>query len=294
MNTCLKLVSTAILIFSLGGLALGQDPEKGLHELVATERAFAAETVKLGFRDGFVKFFADDGIGFGPHPQRTREVLLKSPPPVGPRKVIFNWAPIFGDISLAGDLGYTTGPVLFTDLAENPRPPWHGIYFSVWQKQADGSWKVAIDLGVDTPNAVAPIDSEFTAAESVKRGTAKIPMGDDYRKLDQTLWESIANAGVVGAYDSRLDKQFRIHRKGVMPITDRKHLAATIVQTSFEFIDGKIASSGDLAFTYGKYATVNAPGGDDTGYYVHVWRRGARLNWKLVVDFQNPLPKTTN
>ena len=131
--------------------------DKRLGELADTERAFAAATVKEGFRDGFIKFFADNGIGFGPHPERTREKLLKSPPPTGPRKVVFNWAPMFGDISEAGDLGYTTGPVIFIDTGENPRPPRHGIDFSVWQKRADGTWKVVVDMGVDTPQAIAPI-----------------------------------------------------------------------------------------------------------------------------------------
>ena len=270
--------------------------QANLESLAATERAFAAETVKVGFRDGFIKYFADDGIGFGPHPQRTREELMKLPPSTGPRRIMFNWAPMFGDVSDADDLGYTTGPVLYTDLVDTAKPPRHAIYFSVWQKQADGTWKVVVDLGVDTPNAVAPIDTKFTAANAVgprKPNPMKGTPDDDYRKLDWNLWGSIAKTSPAKAYGSHLDKQFRVHRKGVMPATTFAELAPLLNSaTKFEIIDGKIASSDDLAYTYGKYSSDFGQNVTEAGYYVHVWRRDANSKWRLVVDVQNPLPKT--
>ena len=287
-----KLITSALLLIAFTGFTSAQS--KDLLDLAATERAFAAETVKVGFRDGFMKYFADDGIGFGPHPERTREKLQKLSPPTGPRKIVFNWAPMFGDVSEAGDLGYTTGPVLYTDVTDSTKPPRHGLYFSVWQKQSDGSWRVVIDLGVDTPKAVAPLDTKFTAADAVKL-SGMILAEDDYRKLDWDFWGTIAKTSPLKAYNVVLDKQFRIHRKGVMPIVDRKDLAAPVIQqTKFDFIDGKIASSNDLAYTYGRYTTVNEPTGPESGYYVHVWRRDATGKWKLVIDVQNPLPRSTN
>ena len=287
------LVLFMLLAFAIPAVSAQRiDRDKELQGLAAAEREFAAFTVKKGFREGFVKYFADDGIGFGPHPERTREKLMKTPPETGPRKVIFNWAPMFGDISEAGDLGYTTGPVLYTDTGENPRPLQHGLYFSVWQKQADGSWKVAIDMGVPVPKPVAPIDTKFTAAEKVIRTNAKVPSVDDYRQLDWALWGSIAKTSPAAGYGSWLENQFRIHRRGKMPATNVKDLSLGMSsQTKFDFIDGKIAKSNDLAFTYGKYSTVNEPAVDEVGYYVHVWRRDAAGSWKLVAEVTNPTPK---
>jgi len=283
-----------VIVFITQLMADAQIIRKDLLDLADAERAFAAATVKEGFRDGFIKFFADDGIGFGPHPERTRGKLMQSPPATGPRRVIFNWSPMFGDISEAADLGYSTGPLLYTDITENPRPPWHGTYFSVWQKQADGTWKVAIDMGIDTPNAVAALDTKFVAAESVKR-TRKNPMkgtpGDDYRLLDRAFWSDMQTSNPAMAYKELLDDHFRVHRKGMMPITERNDLTPAITQTKFEFIDGKIASSNDLAFTYGRYSTVNVPESGN-GYYVHIWRRDANWKWRLVADIQNPLPRS--
>jgi ketosteroid isomerase-like protein len=286
-------LASVFLMAVVVGEFYSQPVNRDLRDLATAERAFAAETVKVGFRDGFIKYFADDGIGFGPHPERTKEVLQKRPAPTGPRTLVFNWQPMFGDISAAGDMGFTTGPVLFTPQGPDAKPPWHGIYFSVWQKQADATWKVAVDMGVDTPQAVAPIDTEFTAAIPVKR-TGKNPTkdtsSDGYRQLDWNLSGRIATESPLKGYASHLDTEFRLHRKGIMPVTTRAGLASAIKQTKFEFIDGKIASSNDLAFTYGKYTTVNEPEAE-TGYYVHVWRRDAAGKWKLVIDVQNPLPK---
>jgi ketosteroid isomerase-like protein len=280
---------TVFLMAVLVGEIYSQPVGRDLQDLAAAERAFAAETVKVGFRDGFIKFFADDGIGFGPHPERTKDVLQKRPAQTGPRTLVFNWQPMFGDISAAGDMGYTTGPVLFTPQGPDAKPPWHGIYFSVWQKQPDGTWKVAIDMGVDTPQAVAAIDTKFMAANARRRSvkSTSADKSDSYRSMD-AYFASLMKANVAKAYQALLDPQFRIHRKGMMPITERADLVKLVNSaTDFEFIDGKVASSDDLAFTYGKYTTS-----DETGYYVHVWRRDATGKWRLVVDVQNPLPKS--
>jgi len=267
-----------------------------LQDLVAAERAFAAETVKVGFREGFIKYFADDGIGFGPHPERTKEVLQKRPAETGPRTLIFNWQPMFGDISQAGDLGYTTGPVLFTDLGPNSKPPRHGIYFSVWQKQADGTWKVAIDMGVDTPEAVAPIDTGFTAANVFQigqKGKLSELSEQKLRTLDESLTRYISEHGMAKAYANLFERrQFRIHRKSRMPMTNEDRIMAVMISAdSFEFLGGKISKSNDFAFTYGKYFSATGGSEAETGYYVHVWRRDESGVFKMVVDVQNPLPK---
>ncbi len=106
------------------------------------------------------------GIGFQPNLHNAREFFFKQPAPAIRPPVTLNWAPIYGDIALTGDLGYTTGPFLLTDNSAEKRPARHGMYFSIWQKQTDGNWKVVLDIGVETPEAVAPLDAPFVAAQS--------------------------------------------------------------------------------------------------------------------------------
>jgi ketosteroid isomerase-like protein len=195
---------------------------------------------------------------------------------------------MFGDISAAGDMGYTTGPVLFTDITADPKPPRHANYFSVWQKQADGTWKVAVDMGVDTPQAIAPIDTQFRPAKQMGVPADKNAKAEPIELLDKQFSDSIAKTSPIKAYRARLGEEFRVHRNGIMPVVDKSGLETlTTWPTKFEFIGGKLARSNDLAFTYGKYTAPDA----EEGYYVHVWRRDAAGKWRLVVDVQNPLPK---
>ena len=58
------------------------------------------------------------------------------------------WSPVAADISASGDLGYTYGTFEFRSKdKEGKETVNHGKYMSVWKKQADGSWKVAVDMG---------------------------------------------------------------------------------------------------------------------------------------------------
>lgn len=59
-----------------------------------------------------------------------------------------DWALTGADVSKSGDLGYTVGTYQMTV----PGPKGQllsdkGKYVTVWKKQADGSWKVVIDIG---------------------------------------------------------------------------------------------------------------------------------------------------
>jgi ketosteroid isomerase-like protein len=57
------------------------------------------------------------------------------------------WHADKADVAKSGELGYTSGTyqMTFTDPAGKPVPD-KGKYVTVWTKQADGSWKVLLDI----------------------------------------------------------------------------------------------------------------------------------------------------
>ncbi|MDX1569689.1 MAG: DUF4440 domain-containing protein [Xanthomonadales bacterium] len=59
-------------------------------------------------------------------------------------------------VSKAGDMAYELGTygLSLSDPDGNPMSQ-HGYYVVVWQKQADGSWKVVIDAPVSDPPQAA-------------------------------------------------------------------------------------------------------------------------------------------
>ncbi len=58
------------------------------------------------------------------------------------------WRPVKADIAASGELGYTYGT---SDMkrkdASGKEIASKGKYTTIWKKQPDGSWKVALDIG---------------------------------------------------------------------------------------------------------------------------------------------------
>lgn len=262
--------------------------------MVAAERAFVKLAAERGFRDSFYQYFAPDGVAFGPHPFRVRVALERQPSSPGPMGAI--WAPVWGDISQAGDLGWNTGPLLYEARPAQNRPERHGMFFSVWKKQADGNWLVVVDLGNDTPQAVVPLDTPYrtswrspagkAAAVDVTAATAGL------LAVERELLADMQSGGIGKAYAKRLADDARVHRPGVMPVAGRTALDNWLAEQSQslrgEPLAAEVARSGDLGYAYGSYQI----GGDrpEAGYYARVWKRDAGGDWRIVMDTVSPLP----
>jgi len=62
------------------------------------------------------------------------------------------WAPVYAEASTSGDLGYTTGSFeIHAKSADGAPVVRTGSYVTIWRKQPDGSWKVALDIGNFAP-----------------------------------------------------------------------------------------------------------------------------------------------
>ena len=112
-----NLVITAIILMLIAGDLAAQDKTVSADQaaMVATERVFARLGYERGIRESFIKYFHPDCIVFAPHPVKYRAELEKQEPEKFPLPVVVNWAPVWGDISAAGDMGYNTGPVVYED-----------------------------------------------------------------------------------------------------------------------------------------------------------------------------------
>ncbi len=72
------------------------------------------------------------------------------------------WEPIAAEVARSGDIGYSRGTyqLSMNDAKGNPVTD-RGKYATVWKKQADGSWKVALDMfNSDMPEAQPPSNKE--------------------------------------------------------------------------------------------------------------------------------------
>lgn len=113
-----------------------------------TETAFAVSVADKDW-DQFVSFIADEAIFVAGAVLRGKQAILDGWAVFfqeGAPKLI--WRPEIVEIQEDGELGMTQGP--FT--VEQPGPDGtvlsqSGSFNSVWERQADGSWKVIFDAG---------------------------------------------------------------------------------------------------------------------------------------------------
>ena len=127
--------------------------------LMQADRDFDRATAETGV-EGWVSYFAEDGQMFpaGAEIVSGRQAIREAMAPAfGNPEFSLRWKPLGADVSRAGDLGYTYG----TYVARGPGPQGepaerHGKYVSIWKKQADGSWKIVVDIGNSSPQPSTP------------------------------------------------------------------------------------------------------------------------------------------
>jgi ketosteroid isomerase-like protein len=278
--------------FAVNSLAQDRTVSADQAAMVATERAFAKLGYERGIRESFIKYFAPECIVFAPDPVKYRAELEKQEPEKFPLPVVVNWAPVWGDISAAGDMGYNTGPVTYEDTGEKKRPTRHVIFFSVWKKQADGKWLVVLDVGSGVPSAVAPLDTPYTSVSKTAPKKKKLNVGEEKAKMlqaDRDLMGASPAPGSMASWGPWLDENIRIHRPRAMPVLGKDAATAWLASQKYSYkgepMFSDIAASGDLGYIYGSVTS-----GEQQGYYARVWKRDDKGAWKIVVDIFSALP----
>lgn len=271
------------------------DRQTALDGLVAAEKAFSRTAAEKGIRDSFLDFMADDGVLFRPDPVNAKESLRARPASPG----LLSWYPAFAEVSLAGDLGYDTGPAEYREKAEDKPDP--SQFATVWKRQADGSWKVAVDLGTpgNPPMPVAislrgPVQVEESAFPKVDTDTLKASVLD----TDRAFAKAGREQGSAAAYPAVLADDVRLLRGGRAMTAGKQAaleaLAGDKAPVTWEPAGGGVARSGDLGYTYGVVQKrENGPASPwvKVGNYMRVWRRQADGSWRLAFDVLSPRPK---
>ncbi len=299
LKTIIAAFFLSSVLFSLVTAQSKQD-NSTLMSIVESERAFARKSLEVGSRAAFAMFFADDAVVFRPHPVKYKEAMKNVPPPKNPTEATLEWEPLWADISLSGDLGYTTGPSVWTDHSPAKRLTYYGFYFSFWRKQPAGEWKVVFAVGTELPGPyegprvlLSPAKVE-TRAENVKMSAQE--QRSSLMVAEGEFLDLARQKGTKKALGENLDKEARIYRQKSQPVVGIDSIQAYFSNkpylSTWEPIEGSVAEAGDLGYSYGSYTTRNGskPGDDEKGYYLHAWRRDTSNRWRLVAEVISPLP----
>jgi ketosteroid isomerase-like protein len=291
---------------SLGVLLLyvatswSQQPISALKSLVETEQAFSKAAEAQGTREAFAAFIADDGILYRPGAVNGKQWMKEHPLPASPTRNLLAWQPIFARVSMAGDLGYTTGPWEYKDNIKDEKPSGYGNFVTVWKKQADESWKFVVDLGISHPMSAGPLKI-WQVSESGSAGNADriktVNVDQERTRLlerERAFSAAVTKQGPGSAYGSFAADELRLFRNGSLPFVGKPAASSALVnnkeQLKWEPTAGDVSRSGDLGYTYGTYETIGTDAKKSHGSYLHIWKRQVGV-WRMVLDVTNVLPE---
>jgi ketosteroid isomerase-like protein len=280
----MKVYLAAFLLILYVVIANGQS---ALQEMVKTEQAFSKMAEEKNTRDAFMAFIADDGLLFRPGAVNGKKWMLEHPgPPPADKRPLLVWQPAYAGMAASGDMGFTTGPwEAKADI--NDEPQGYGHFVTVWKKQADGSWKFVVDLGISHPQSGGP-QTLWTPAETPKKEfkPVDVPIArETLLERDRNYAAAVLSRGFAKSYAAYAARAVRLYRANNLPFIGREaaieQLSKTTGEVKWTPIGGDVSSAGDLGYTHGTYEA-----GDERGSYVRIWKKQNGL-WRIVMDVTN-------
>lgn len=287
--------SLALLLCLLAGPLAVRAAAPGLDEaaraMAESEKKFYETGQEKGTRAAFLTFLADDGIVFRPGPINGKEAWGKRPE----NGFDLIWEPTLAAIARSGDFGYTTGPARWRANKKEEKFLGYGQFVSIWKKQKDGDWKVALDCGIENPEPTGKpeplrlvVPDEGPQIKSGEGRSKALSLPEAHRKFIDAAKSNSTEAALEVA-----GEEIRIYREGSFPAVGKDAagalLRAKAGKISFEQLGGDMSSSADLAYSYGKYS-LRRDGNTEAGHFFQIWQTDAVGAWKLVVDWQQALP----
>jgi ketosteroid isomerase-like protein len=283
-------ISCLVAVAGLTAVAAEKlDLDKAVGSLIEAERAYAKQGAEKGFRAASLANFSDDAVIFAPaliNGKKFWTAATEDP--------VINWGPGFAAIARSGELGYTTGPAVYFQNRNDPKPVGYGHFVSIWQKNSEGIWQVRVDVGVnhtEPSEALGEVKTWVPSAPLAHPESART----DFEKAQAGLSEALKK-GEGAAILARASEDVRIYRRGALPIVG-KPAAQKILESEHGKTSrtrtggggGGMSKAGDLAYDYGEY-TSERDGEMERGIYFCIWRLDSDNAWKLVVDLQKKAP----
>ena len=285
MRKLARTFSSLTLLVAMMHMTLSHGAEFTAKDLAAEEGKFAAYSVANDMRAAFLEFFADDSSMLRPELVDAKPWLsARTAPPI-----VVDWKSQMTILSASRDLGFSTGPSIFTSKKDPQAAPAYGQFFSVWKKQPNGQWKVLLDHGISHAGQALhdkPLDARELPAVS---GKAVFDTIDP----EQRFIVRSTQAGAAMAYSESLSPHTRFLRSDRMPIDGetaiRDYLKTVAGTWSWNTLRQGISTAGDFAYVLGRYTQQEKDGAAQYGHYIRVWvREGGR--WTLAGEVMTPLP----
>ncbi|RAK69464.1 DUF4440 domain-containing protein [Hymenobacter edaphi] len=268
-------------------------PPPAVQAIAAAERAFAALALREGTKAAFLAYMADSAVVFSQAEPALARSVWSGRPAATPSDPSLRWGPATVGAAASGELGYSTGP-WYLQQPDGQRVA-YGQFFTIWARQPNGQYRWLLDNGISHPtpggSPEPPATLRYPAAgQPPRRGSAEALR--TATQLDEQLSAATAAQGLAPAYAARLHPQARLLREETLPLTTPAAIRQQLGREAPRQLrpaGGRVARSGELAYTYGTYLNSGA-GQPGRGSYVHLWQHGPQ-GWQLLAEVFNPAPQ---
>jgi hypothetical protein len=262
--------------------------ETDLQKLVNTELAFAKKAADTNTRQAFLDFTAADGVIFNPTALNAKAFWEKRA--VSPAAL--EWHPTRADVSADGQAGWDTGPWQYKPKGKDDKPVAFGQFSTFWVKQADGSFKFLVDMGIGFENS-GFAETEVKYPSDAAKGKKTVKDVSHYGKFDGLM----AGMNWSKAYEPLLAEDCVMLRDGKSVIYGKKDALAEIAKfqsglkaneaAGVKLVDKKVF--GNLSYFYGELTLAKPDGKAERHNFFQVWKyRGGK--WQIVLDVMNDIP----
>ena len=255
--------------------------KENLQRIIETERAFAQASIDRGTKNAFLEFLSKEAIIFD-----------KSMPINGLEywqnldfKGVITWQPVIAEIAGSSDLGYTVGNYQFHNISAKDKPSTFGSFVTLWKKQADNSWKVAIDMGVPHDEVIVnstniteiyPVFKPYELKNQMVLAERMVFMNDHF------YWKNAKTS--LNPFEPHLAQNVRIYRRNLKPIIGKENAKVLLKKTYdknlvYTVLKAISSNAGDLVCVYGVIS-----GGGKSGTYLRIYNQEAKDAWKIVVE----------
>lgn len=280
----------ALMIVAAPAAAQRIRSDTALASMVAAERAFSKYSLERNTQDAFVRYMSQDGFLYRPKVVRAHAFLRARPMPPG---LMLAWEPEYADVAGSGDLGYTTGEWISQRRDYPGAPPTFGQYATIWRRQADGSWKAEVNIGIAHDPDPVGVKSLSTAPAPEYRGSPRHAADSvSLFAADSALAVVAQEQNAATAFQRRTGPALRLLRMGRFPL--RADTANAVLRATptyrWKAVGGGISRAGDLGYTFGVYSIVPPLGGNtESGDFLRIWRRDREGVWRVVLDATSPI-----
>lgn len=121
--------------------------------LINSELAFSKYSSTHGIPNAFFNYIAENGIAVSQTgPARTKEIYKNLSLVKNNKNVKLEWRPTYSFLSSSLDLGYNTGPYIYSVIDKNEiEKKYIGFFFTIWIME-NGKWRFIYDGGNSISN----------------------------------------------------------------------------------------------------------------------------------------------